>query len=84
MGLEIDNEPAKKRKSKKTRRKGRLLAKNKSIYPFIVLYHLYTKKIKAAVSSAVAAMVVVAAVAAYYNYADPTTEISQAISWVIQ
>jgi hypothetical protein len=38
----------------------------------------------AVVSSAVAAMIVVAAIAAYYNYADPVTEVSQAISWVIQ
>ena len=38
----------------------------------------------AVVSSAVAAMVVVATVAAYYNWADPITEISQTISWVIQ
>jgi hypothetical protein len=38
----------------------------------------------AVVSSAVAAMVVVAAVAAYYNVADPITEVSEAISWVIQ
>jgi hypothetical protein len=38
----------------------------------------------AVVSSAVAAMVVVAAVAAYYNVTDPITEISQTISWVIQ
>ena len=38
----------------------------------------------AVVSSAVAAMIVVAAVAAYYNVADPITEVSEAISWVIQ
>lgn len=38
----------------------------------------------AVVSSAVAAMIVVAAVAAYYNVTDPITEISQTISWVIQ
>lgn len=38
----------------------------------------------AAVSSAVAAMIVVAAVAAYYNVSDPITEVSDAISWVIQ
>lgn len=38
----------------------------------------------AVVSSAVAAMIVVAAVAAYYNVSDPITEVSDAISWVIQ
>ena len=38
----------------------------------------------AVVSSAVAAMIVVAAVAAYYNVTDPITEVSEAISWVIQ
>ncbi len=38
----------------------------------------------AVVSSAVAAMIVVAAIAAYFNYADPVTEVSQAIFWVTQ
>jgi hypothetical protein len=38
----------------------------------------------AVVSSAVAAMVVIAAVAAYYSWTDPITEVSDAISWVIQ
>jgi hypothetical protein len=35
----------------------------------------------AVVSSAVAAMIVVAA---YYNWTDPITEVSETISWVIQ
>ncbi|MDO8303179.1 MAG: hypothetical protein Q7T18_08055 [Sedimentisphaerales bacterium] len=38
----------------------------------------------AVVSSAIAAMIVVAAVAAYYNVLDPITEVSETISWVIQ
>jgi hypothetical protein len=38
----------------------------------------------AVVSSAAAATVVVAAIAAYYSWADPITEVSEAISWVIQ
>lgn len=38
----------------------------------------------AVVSSAVAAMIAVAAVAAYYSVADPITEVSETISWVIQ
>ncbi len=54
IGLEIGSKPTKnKEKQKQFGRRAALLAKNQSIYPFIALYHLYTKKLKAAVSSAV-------------------------------
>jgi hypothetical protein len=35
-------------------------------------------------SSALAAMIAVAAVAVYYSSVDPVTEVSQAIFWVVQ